>query len=400
MRYAKVFVILRKEVLDILRDRRTLISMVVVPVLLFPALMILLPDLMVSLIKEETEKVSVVAVEGLPDSHAFVQQIEGHESLEVTSLQDPMVALAAGDIQAVVTLPGDFDETIKKHDSPEIKVSYDSTELRSKVAHKLLQVVAATYSAQLIVERLEEAKISPALLTPLTLTGQDHSSEEARSGAMVAAFLPYLLILLSMMGALYPAVDLTAGEKERGTLETLLVSPASRLELVFGKFIAVFFASLTTAALTCLSLWATFALASDRMMKVFAAGGDASFSISPLSALLILLLLAPVACFFAALLISLSTFARSYKEAMSYVSPLMILIIVPALISSLPGIGPSVGLSLVPIAGPSILMADVLKGNISGGFFALTFAASCVYAALGMWLSAWLFKREQVLLRS
>jgi sodium transport system permease protein len=213
------------------------------------------------------------------------------------------------------------------------------------------------------------------------------------------------------MGAMYPAIDLTAGEKERGTMETILCSPVARIDLVVGKFLLVLTASLTTVLFSLLSMGATFLLGSILLTQgggsgvaAAAKGGAGAMAtlptLDPLGLLAVLAMVLPLAVLFAAGLMTIALFAKSYKEAQSYVSPLIIVIILPAMMAMLPGVELSTRLAFVPILNLSLVSKELVSGVWHWPYLALIFGSSCLYAAAALALCVRMFNRESVLFRA
>jgi len=213
---------------------------------------------------------------------------------------------------------------------------------------------------------------------------------------MAARFLPYIILLLCIQGAMYPAMDLTAGEKERNTIETLLVNPVSRLDIVLGKYVATAIMAMGSALFTLGGQYAYLRWAGDRMVE-----GGLPFTIDPAALGIGLLLLLPVALIFSALLLAVCIRARSMKEAQSYLGPLMMLVIFPSMANLIPGLKLSIGLAFAPVFNVTLLMRDVLRQDYGDmGLMALVFAINMVYAALALWTAVRMFSREEVIFRS
>ena len=230
---------------------------------------------------------------------------------------------------------------------------------------------------------------------------------EKVGGNAFGGFIPYFIIILCFTGAMYPAMDLTAGEKERGTMETLLCSPVRRLNIVLGKFLMVLTASVTTIFLSILSMAASAAIgmmsfggSAGPAAAGAKAAGNAIPSIDPLGLVGVVAMVAPVAVLFAALLLAISLFAKSYKEAQSYVSPLIIVIIMPAMLATLPGIELSAGTALIPILNLSLVCKEMLSGVWHWNFIGLIFGSSSLYAAIALTLAVKMFNREDVMFRA
>ncbi|SPF42741.1 ABC-type Na+ efflux pump, permease component (fragment) [Candidatus Sulfopaludibacter sp. SbA4] len=213
----------------------------------------------------------------------------------------------------------------------------------------------------------------------------------------LGGLIGYMVILLMFSGCMYPALDMTAGEKERRTLEILLASAASREEIVLGKILAASTAAFLTALLNILSLAYTF---QSGMM-----GGEVremleGVRIDPRSILLVLAAVLPTAVTAAAVMITISSFAKSFKEGQSDLTPLIMLVVFPAVIGMLPGVETSPALALLPVFNVSQLIKAVFAGEYNAGAFAMSFASNFVYAAVAFVVAVRIFNREDVLFRS
>jgi len=201
---------------------------------------------------------------------------------------------------------------------------------------------------------------------------------------------------------MYPAMDLTAGEKERGTIETILCSPVSRTHLVLGKFLMVLTASIATAILAIISMSASFGAGRKLLLGVVSQEADAALQITITGKAIasIFLVVLPVAVFFSAALLALSLFAKSYKEAQSYISPLMIIMVMPAVAALLPGVELTPVLALVPVLNTSLVSKEIIAGSYHWSLIAVIFLSSSAYAALALAIAVKLFQREDVLFRT
>jgi sodium transport system permease protein len=198
-------------------------------------------------------------------------------------------------------------------------------------------------------------------------------------------------------------MDLTAGEKERGTMETILSSPVLRVDLVLGKFFLVLTAALVTATLSVVSMGASFA--GLRALSLASAADPTEapllmLHVGPKAIVSIFVMVVPLAVFFSSCLMAISIFAKSYKEAQSYTTPLMLVVILPAVASMLPGMDLNVKLALVPILNASLLCKELVTGTYHWNYIAIIFSSTCVYAAAALFLAVKMFQREDVLFRS
>jgi sodium transport system permease protein len=196
-------------------------------------------------------------------------------------------------------------------------------------------------------------------------------------------------------------MDLTAGEKERGTMETILSSPISRAHLVLGKFFLVLTTALATAALSVLSMGISFALVNKFKATPIQTGDSGmNFHIGFAAALSVFIMAVPLAVLFSSVLIAISTFAKSNKEAQTYIMPLMFLVIIPAIAAMLPGVDLNAKLALVPVLNVSLLCKELVIGTYHWNFIVLIFLSTSVYATVALFLAVKMFQRESVLFRS
>ncbi len=224
-------------------------------------------------------------------------------------------------------------------------------------------------------ERLAVKNIPDSALKPFDIKQENVAPPEKVGGAAFGGLIGYMVILLCLTGGMYPAMDLTAGEKERGTMETVLSSPVSRVHLVLGKFFMVLTASLVTAALSVTSMGVSF-WAVEHFHAFDRAGSDAAefqLRIGFGSVLSVFVMVLPLAVLFSAALMTISLFAKSYKEAQSYVTPLMMVVILPAVAAMLPGVELTSKLALVPILNMSLLCKELVTGTYHWNYIAINF---------------------------
>jgi sodium transport system permease protein len=204
-------------------------------------------------------------------------------------------------------------------------------------------------------------------------------------------------VIFCFVGSTYPAIDLGAGEKERGTLETLLATPASRLQILIGKFGVVASAGIGSAAIAMLGLIVGARTAAKLPSHVTE---TVMGLIEPGTILMLMSLLVPLAVFFAAGLLSISIFARSFKEAQSLMTPLSIVVIMPVVIGLMPGIKLDATTALIPVLNVSLASKDIIAGTISYGLMAEVYGSLVVLAALSLYGCARWFGRESTIFRS
>ena len=245
-----------------------------------------------------------------------------------------------------------------------------------------------------------------AAIKPLEVRTENVAPPEKVGGNMIGGIIPYFFLLLAYTGAMYPAMDLTAGEKERGTMETLLCSPVSRVNLVLGKFLMILTASIATVACSLISMLLTFSVGGSILAQRMGGSGAAAqrFSsmttLDPMGVIAVVGMVLPMIVLFASVLFTISLFAKSFKEAQSYVSPLIIVIIMPAAIGMLPGVELNARLALIPILNVSLASKELVSGVWHWNYLALIFGSTCCYAAIALSVAVKMFNREDVIFRA
>lgn len=394
-----VFTIFRKEMLEVSRDRKTLIFMIVLPLLLIPLLIQMTTEFVADAEKEAAAATLDFVVFGGEELPGLEQALADAPGFSAASLDDPAQIAAAVtddriDLALVVTPP--------THEGAQrvLQLHYDNAPITSKVKARTSAVVEAyggtLRDSKLAALGITEPAMQRGIAQPLVL--QEHGTAPMREvyGERIGGLLPYMFIIFCFLGAMYPAIDLAAGEKERGTLETLLLVPIPRRQVVLGKFLVVFSAGVVSAILSLAGLGGWLAYKGGDM------GGDLGAvlgAIGPTDLLLIATMLIPMAAIFAALLLSISIYAKSFKEAQSYIAPLNMVVILPAFLAMLPGVVLDWKTASIPIANISLAIKELLKGTMDYSMLGAILGSSTLLAAALLWLSTWWFSREDVLFR-
>jgi sodium transport system permease protein len=396
-----IAVVYRKELTDALRDRRTVISMIVVPIFLMPVLTIFLGVLSARLIGRALLQVSSIMVIGGENSPQILAALHTLQDVQVVpASSDYALQIVDKKIRAAVELPSDFDAMIARGETARVRIDTYQGEINSGFTADKLERFFRDFRDRTIRERLDSRHLPANLVEPFQVEQTNVAPPEKVSGVVLGGLVPYFVIILSLTGTMYPAMDLTVGEKERGTIETILCSPISRTSLVLGKFLMVLTASLSTATLAIASMGLTFAAAGEMVggvSQIRTMGFQ--FHVTPAAVIWVFIMVVPLAVLFSAALLAISLFAKSFKEAQSYLSPLTIVVFAPAIVAILPGVELNAALSLVPILNTSLVCKEIVSGTYHWGFIALIFASSCIYATVALWLAIRLFQREDVLFR-
>ena len=394
-------IVYRKELLDSLRDRRTIISMIVVPMVAMPALMLGMGTLAVRLVTKAHEEIPKVMVLGGEDSPKTLAALRTLKTIEfVPPSQDYTNLISDKQIRAAVEIPQGFDAALRSGERKTVQIYVYQGEMKSTFGAQPIEQFFRELSDATLSERLSEHHFPERLLKPFEVRQTNVAPPKKVSGNLIGSFIPYLIILMCMTGAIYPSVDLTAGEKERGTMETLLCSPVGRTHLVLGKCLMVLTAALVTTLLSLFSMGVSFAL-TKRLAHSGAGGGlPLTLTIDPSSLAAVFAMMLPMALFFSATMLAIALFSRSTKEAHSYLQPLLIVTIMPAVASLLPGVELNSRLALIPVVNVSLVSKEILSGTYHWGYIGLIFGSTCVYAAVALAAAVAMFKRESVLFRT
>ena len=402
MNWRAIRIVFGKELRDSLRDRRTIISMIVVPVLAIPLLMFGVGTLMVKTVTKARQEIPHVMIIGGEDSPKVLSALRAARSLQIVpATADFTNQIVEKRVRAVVKLPPDFDAAIARGDKAEVDIYEYAGEIKSGFAAGNLNAFFQNLRDTTVRERLESRGVPVEVLKPFTIQRQNVAPPAKVAGSLLGGMLPYIIIILCMTGAMYPAIDLTAGEKERGTMETILCCPVGRTELVLGKFLMVLTASVGTVVLSLLSMGATFQFAK----RVLAGSAPrevlqtvATIDIGGLAGVFLMLL--PVAVMLSAALLMVGLFSKSFREAQSYCGPLMLVVIVPAIAGMLPGMELNASLAVVPLLNVSLVCKEMISGTWHWNYILLIFGSACLYATAALAAAVWMFHREEVLFRS
>ena len=399
-----IFTVYRKELRDSLRDRRTLIGMIIIPTLMIPGIMAVAVGVSTKMVNKARGEVPTVMVLGGDDSPVLRAALAADPKLHlVRTAANWKQQISDKQLRAAVEIPAGFDAALDRGTPAEVRIYNYDGELRSGFAVGELRNFLNDYREKTVTARLAGRGLPAALVKPFEVKTQNVAPPEKVGGNLVGGLIPYLFILLCYTGAMYSAMDLTAGEKERGTMETILCSPVARTDLVLGKFLMVLTASLTAALISMISMGLTFVVGGIMMgvprMTTAAKAGPLPM-LDPAGLLLVLAMVLPVAVLFSAVLLAVSLFAKSIKEASSYVSPMIIVIIIPAMMGLMPGVELNARLALVPILNIALVSKELVSGVFHWQYLALIFGSTCVYAAAALAFCVHLFNREEVLFRT
>ncbi len=390
------WIVYRKELRDMLRDKRTIRSMIIIPMIAFPLLFWGIGHIMNSVMGEAANETAPIMVQGGNDSPKVMEALNKVSGIRVLPYQnDAKQEVSDKTIRALVQIPDSFDAATTGSTPKEVSIGYYENDVKSEMARDKLQKFFDDYRDNVARAALAARGLPPGILEPFKVHADNIAPPAKVSAAIFGGWIPYLIIIFSFTGAMYPAMDLTAGEKERGTMETILSSPVSRTDLVLGKFLMVLTASVVTAVLSLASV-----LFAARNMVSGAQQHSMNLSISASSILAVAVMLLPLTVLFASMLLAVALLAKSYREAQTYVSPLVFVAVAPAIIGALPGVELNWKTALVPILNTSLVSKEVIGGTYHWTTMLMVFGMTSVYAAVSLGAAIYMFNREDVLFRT
>lgn len=380
------FAIFRKELKDHFRDRRSVLSGMLMPVL-GPLALLGMFTLIASWVRDD--KPLTVPIAGAANAPNLVGFLQRQGAIVETAPADYEAQVRDGKIDLAISIPDDFGKEFEAGRSAPVQLVEDSSRTKSRPqvlrARRLLELYVRRMSALRMIAR----GVSPTLVAPLELTDVDLATAE-KSAANVLGMMPLFLLMAVFMGGLHLAIDSTAGERERGSLEPLLVNPVQRSAIAMGKWLAVVMVTLVALAVAL----AGFMLAVARV-PMQDLGIRFQLGAPEIGGFLAALL--PLALFAAALQMTAALFARTFKEAQTYLSLLMLVPIAPAMFISIQPIKAALWQMAVPVLGQAVLMGDVLRGEPRPlGWFVLAAISSTVCAAVFLAWAARLLGSERI----
>jgi sodium transport system permease protein len=398
---------------EALRDRRTLFLMLGLPVFLYPILFLTLGALTESYFAELAERTVRIALWGeapegieqaLAGSDDVTFDIVDVGSLEI--LEDPCAAarryLIDEDVEVILLLgketrcstEEDGDESDEKRDAPlgRFEILYDGANEFSERSKNVIQGLLTEYSRDVLSGRLDEAGMDPGLATPFGIESTNLAGQKRMGGHFAGRILPMILIMMVCLGAFYPSIDLSAGEKERSTLETLISAPVHASEIVAGKYLAVVTIALFASGANLVSMGLTI----NRMAWQLADAGQAMV-LTAGGAFIVFVMLIPSALFFSAVMFANASLARSFKEAQNMLTPTFFVIFFPAMLATLPGIELNPVTIFAPVLNIALVIKESLIGELKVDTAFAVMLANGVYAVMALVLAARLFRAERVL---
>jgi sodium transport system permease protein len=387
MNFARIKFLYRKELLEILRNWGLIILLVFFPLVVYPTTLIFLAELGASQQQKLESRKTKLLIKG-DSAPELMRLLRDNNDFEISLAGDGPRDRALENYKAILFIPEDFEKSQKKGETTFLRIRYDSTDDESKLARMRLEEALLDYKKELLLRRLDDQHLPATFVEPIALKFENIASQSKIFAEHIGQVLPLILIAFIMLGTIQVAVDVTAGEKERKTIQTLLLSPLSRLDILTAKLLVVLSTTFVTTALNFISVGFTVYFAYNITEKA------QQISISPASIALSLLLSIPLVVLISALFLLMGIIAKNQLEANIYVLPVLFLGLLPAGLPSIPGIRFDSWMSLVPIANTALTVKAIFLGTCSTATFAITFFSNAFYAVLIMLFVSKVFQKE------
>ena len=388
-----LFIIIKKELTELLRDKKTIINSIVLPTLLIPILMF--GGIKVSQMIQESNQQKKVKL-GLVNAPDDFMKLVINDTLNTITTydgtQDFKALINDGNIQSALVFPKDWQTKMDSLTVAEVLVHRNGT--KDNVNGRVSKLIE-TYTSQLKEKRISQLQIPVEKMTPMIKTYVEVGEQKELIGKRVGGFIPYIFILTLWGGCLLAAIDLVTGEKERKTIETTLSLPVSKFSVLMGKAVVASLLGFIPALLNLTGLIIGLNFIDD-IPETFKVA--LTEMLNPQSIIMILLLLIPFSLFLAGLIISLVAGASTFKEAQSKASPIIILIIIPLVMALMPGIEFTWATVFIPVLNIGLGVKEIMAGTINIGMYIAMLVSLVTFAIAAIYFSYKKFSDESAIL--
>jgi sodium transport system permease protein len=397
--------IFKKEILDILRDKKTIFMMIILPIILYPIMMVGMTQIMsMSMNSMEKENINI-AFNQNPDKTLMSVINETNEERRKAGSEIGKIELKTTNDYKKDLKDGNIDAYIKvsdKNEGLEFNIYIYSSKNSSIMGQEEVEKVLNTYKEELVENKVKESGLDvKSTLEPIDYKTVDVAKNEEVAGNLLGRVLPFILIIGLLMGSIYPAIDVMAGEKERGTLETLFTLPITNLELVMGKYFAVSLCAVASAILNILSVFITmaFLLATQGMVSEMGMI-NIDYSQMILPGIITLVCVCLFAMVVSAVSMCVCSLAKSFKDAQNYITPVTLFVMMPSYISMVPTIELDSFTATIPVVNISLLIKSVLTFNSNISLIALVLVSNLVFVIISVLILSKMFNSEEILFGS
>ena len=394
------FTILKKELIDIIRDRKTIAFTILLPILIYPVLFQVMSITMKSSQEDAKKEINVV-INGDKDSN-LSKLLTSQENIKEKNYDNPKKALKDGDLQLIINIPSNIDEEIEKGNSIDLEILIDDQSEKSTIAGSMVESLINDYSKSIVEARLSDLNVDSKILSPINIETKSGINEDGTNNSnanTILGMIPALIVIMLLSPTMGLAADLGAGEKERGTFEPLLSTSVNRNSILWGKITTISIVSVLTLLLSMVSLLVSFKGFVNSVSEGM--GEGINLNINIITILFIILFCIFIIIFMSTLQVVISISARSTKEANTYLSGLIIPIMILAFIPIYMDVK-NIGIIFfnIPIINSICVMKEIMIGIYNTTHILIVLAWHILYVALALIVAKILFSREELIFRS
>lgn len=394
--------VFRKEIMDIFRDKKTLFASILVPLLVFPILFFVLGKGISKTTEDATKDMKIAIVD--TGGSSLKEFIKGQKDVVIVDSTDIDKDIKDGNLSIAIEIPKDFESKLKSEEQVSVALIMDNASQTSSIVASTIQNYIQAYSQGIVTNRLSARNIDTKILTPINIEQKTVKEEESGATTMILSMmLPLLLVMYCITGPIPAATDLGAGEKERGTLEPLLTTQAGRMSLLYGKFFAITLLGMITAISSLAGIIISFMMNPSMFNGGGTAEGAAALSLGMdyKTFIFIFIIAVLTTMVFGALELAISIYARSFKEAQTYITPLTIIGIVPVYATyMLDAKNIATFYFHIPLANVVCLLKELIFGIYNYTHIGITLGWTVVYIIISLFIARTMFKKEQVIFRT
>lgn len=394
------FTILKKELIDIIRDRKTIAFTILLPILIYPVLFQVMSITMKSSQEDAKKEINIV-INGDKDSN-LSKLLTSQENIKEKNYDNPKKALKDGDLQLIINIPSNVDEEIASGNSVDLEILIDDQSEKSTIAGSMVESLINDYSKSIVESRLSELNVDSKILSPINIETKSGINEDGTNNSnanTILGMIPALIVIMLLSPTMGLAADLGAGEKERGTFEPLLSTSVNRNSILWGKITTISIVSVLTLLLSMVSLLVSFKGFVNSVTEGI--GESINLNINIITILFIILFCIFIIIFMSTLQVVISISARSTKEANTYLSGLIIPIMILAFIPIYMDVK-NIGIIFfnIPIINSICVMKEIMIGIYNTTHILIVLAWHIFYVALALIVAKILFSREELIFRS
>ncbi len=397
--WSDVYLLYRRELRSALRERNIVVNSILLPIFLYP-LLLWLTYSGITFVTGQTEGfASRVMLRNLPAAHRGLEEVlRQGEQIELKNSPDPLAAIKNEALDVLVEFISEGASSVGLADNFRVRFTYDKSKDRSRIARSRVESVVRRYRDRYLEKKGEELGLSAQEIQQFSVSSKNIASSRQMGQFMLGLMLPLFLIVMLAVGGIFPAIDATAGEREKSTWETLMTTATARGNIILAKYLYV--ATMTAAAgilniiAMMLSVRTVVAPILGEQME------DFSFQFPLRAVPLILLVTLLLALFIAAGMMILASFARTFKEGQSLVSPLYVAIFLPAMFLQFPGIQFTPALALIPVVNVVMVFREAIAGIFQWHLIGITLAVESLSVILALWVAAIILRYEDFLVGS